>query len=140
MAAGRHGSAEVTFSIDDPTNNPRAMAAYLDVIGEQKIASTMDAVLMFGAAWEGACPTGVRKYEPFDVEGFFDDTATSGPHVVFQPDYDPQGAPRDIVVVFGNSKTLTGTCFVTGYSVGPKAGKLTRFKASIQPTSTATWS
>ena len=101
----------------------------------------MEPSTAFGDAWEESLPSGLMKMEPLDLEGFWDTTATTGPHAVFQaPDDGPQDDGRELIVVFGDSKTMTVDVRLVSYEVMGIVGKITRFKASLLPTGTATWS
>jgi hypothetical protein len=106
-----------------------------------KITSAMQASHAFGDGWEESTPSGLMKMDPVTVTGFFDTTATTGPHVVFiAPDDGPQDSTRTLVMVFGDSKTMTVETYLVSYEVLGKNGALTEFSAVIQPTGTATWS
>lgn len=142
MAAGKHGSSEVTFTLDDaPGGTGRAIQGHITEAFGVKIESAQEASQAFGDAWEESTPSGSRKGAPIPVGGFFDDTATTGPHAVLSsPDYDPQAAARNLVIVFGNAKTVTTTVRLTDYEVTATVGKLHKFKATLQPTGAITWS
>lgn len=142
MAAGKHGSSEFTISYDDtPGGTLRDMTNYITEFGGVKISSNMVQSTAFGDTWEEMLPAGLKKMEPITVKGFFDDTASTGPHVVFgDPDDSPQDSTRTLTVVVGNSKQVTVETRLVSYAVMGKVGALTEFEASIQPTGAATWS
>lgn len=142
MAAGKHASSEITITYDDgPGGTGRAVTNYILTMGAAKITANMQASTAFGDAWEEMLPTGIKKMDPITLTGFWDDTATTGPHVVFlDPDDGPQDSTRTLVIVFGNSKTLTVETYLNSYSVIGKVGSLTEFEAVIQPTGAAVWS
>lgn len=146
MPTGKHGSAEITISCDDaPGGTLRAITPYVTQIGGVKITALTQAITAFGDTWVKNSPTGLKKVEPIQISGFFDDTATVGPHVVFiSPDvtiYDGTTATsRTLTIVFGNSKTFTVECLLTDYAVMGKNGNLTEYQATLTPTSTGTWS
>lgn len=142
MAAGKHGSSEITISYDDlPGGTLRDMTNYVTELGGVKITSNMQASTAFGDTWEEMLPSGVKKMDAITVKGFFDDTASTGPHVVFgDPDDSPQDATRTLTIVFGNSKQVSVETRLVSYAVTGKVGSLTEFEASIQPTGAAVWS
>ena len=147
MSTGKHGSAEWTITYDDAQGGTaRAVTPYVQTISGLKITSAMQIITAFGDSWEKSSPTGVKKVDPVTIHGFFDDTATVGPHVVFlTPDttaYDgTTSTSRTLVVVVSNSsKTFTVETLLMSYSVLGKTGNLTEYEAVIQPTSTGTWS
>lgn len=139
MPAGKHGSAEITIAYDDaPGGTPRTITSFVLTMGAVKITSNMQANLPYGAAVEGMLPTGVSKIDKITLHGFWDDTATTGPHTVFKdPDDGPQDATRTLAIVFGNSKTWTSEGYLESYAVLGKAGALTEFEAVLQQNSGA---
>jgi hypothetical protein len=139
MAAGKHGSSEITISYDDgPGGTPRTVTSFVLTMGAVKITSQMQANTPFGATVEAMLPTGISKIDPITLHGFWDDTATTGPHTVFlTPDTSPQASTRTLALVFGNSKTWTSEGFLVSYAVLGKAGNLTEFEAVLQQNSGA---
>src|SRR5438094_9969740 len=118
MAAGKHGSAEVTIALDDAGGTPRTITNYILDMDALKITSGMQPSTAYGDAWEEILMTGVKAGQPIKLKGFFDDTATSGPHVVMGvPDSSPQASTRTLTVVVGNSQTFTAEGYITAYAV-----------------------
>jgi len=141
MAAGKHSSSEITIAYDDgPGGTPRTITSFILTMGAVKLTSNMEVSTAYGDTITKMLPTGLSTIDPIDLEGFWDDTATTGPHVVFiAPDTNPQGTTRTLTIVFGNSKTWTSEGFLNSYEVLGKAGNLTRFKARLIQNSGA-WS
>jgi hypothetical protein len=140
MGAGKHGSSEITVSYDDAGGTPRTVTSFILTMGSVKLSSDMQASTAFGDAIDKMLPTGTQKIDQIELGGFFDDTPTTGPHVVFgAPDSSPQAATRTLAIVFGNSKTWTSEGFLVSYEVIGKAGNLTEFKAVLQQNS-GVWS
>lgn len=137
--AGKHGAASITITYDDaPGGTGRAVTSFVLTMGGVKLTSTTEVSTAFGDAWEGHLPVGLMRMEPLTLEGFWDTTATTGPHVVFiAPDDGPQDSTRTLVIVFGDSKTLTVETRLVSYEVLGQVGALTRFRAEIQPTATS---
>lgn len=142
MAAGKHGSSEITISYDDgPGGSLRAVTNFILTMGAIKITSTMQPSHAFGDSWEESLPTGMKKVDPITLGGLWDDTTVTGPHVVFlDPDDGPQDTTRTLTIVFGNSKQFTVETYLMSYAVLGKNGNLTEFEAQIQPTGAGTWS
>jgi len=141
MAAGKHGSSEITVSYDSsPGGALQLITSYVLQFGGVKITANMQVSTAFGDTITKKLPTGVSALADIPIEGFWDDTATTGPHVVFlAPDTSPQAATRTLIIVFGNSKTWTSEGYLQDYEVLGKAGELTRFKAVLLQNSGA-WS
>lgn len=141
MAAGKHGSSEITISYDDgPGGTPRAVTSYTLQMGSVKLSSDMQDSTAFGVAFEAMLPTGVQKIDQITLQGLWDDTATTGNHVVFiAPDNSPQAATRTLAIVFGNARTWTSEGYLVSYEVVGKVKELTQFIAVLQQNSGA-WS
>jgi len=132
MAAGKHGSSEITISYDDgPGGTLRLITSFILTISGIKLTSNMQASTAFGDTLEKKLPTGMSVIAPWTMHGFMDDTATLGPHVVFiAPDTSPQASSRSLVIVFGNSKTWSSEGYLESYEVLGKTGNLTEFNAT----------
>jgi len=146
MATGKHGSAEITISVDDAQGGTlRLITPYVTTLSGLKITALTQAVTAFGDTWVRNSPTGLKRAEPITITGFFDDTATVGPHVVFlTPDttlYDGTTATsRTLVIVVANTpKTYTVECILTDYAPLPKNGNLTEYTATLMPVTSAAW-
>lgn len=139
MAAGKHGSAEITITYDDgPGGTPRIITPYVLTFGGIKLTSNMQKSTAYGVAIEAMLPTGLSVIAQITVTGLFDDTATVGPHIVFiAPDTSPQAATRTLAVVIGNSRTWTSEGYLVSYEVTGKNGALTEFTAVLQQNSGA---
>ena len=142
MPTGKHGSSEITITYDDaPGGTGRAVTNFILTMGAAKITAEMQASEAFGDIWAEFTPTGRKKMDAITLAGLWDDTATTGPHVVFiEVDDSPADDTRTLVIVFGNSKTLTVETRLFSYAVMGKNGQLTDFEAGIQPTGAAVWS
>ena len=140
--AGKYGSTSFTASLEDgPGGTARAMVGHILSIGEIGIEALMERSDALNAAFEAQTPTGKKRVPPIEIEGFFDTTASTGPHVVFGTvDDGPQDDGREFIAVFGDSKTLTGDCRLSNYRLIPSNDGLTRFRATLTPTGTWTWS
>lgn len=141
MAAGKHGSSEITVSYDDgPGGSLRLITSYVLTIGGIKLTSNMQAATALGDTVEKSLPTGLSKIDPVTIHGFWDDTAVTGSHIVFiAPDTNPQGATRTLTIVFGNARTWSSEGFLVSYAVIGVTNKLTEFDAVLQQNSGA-WS
>lgn len=143
MAAGKQASSSVTVSYDDaPGGTPQTVTQFVMTLGGAKITVEQEDSASFGDAWGESLPSGFRTVADIPVEGFWDTTTVTGPHVVFKPvdnDADPNLGSRTLVIGFGDSKTFTVETRLMDYEVTGTKGKLTGFKATLRPTGTATW-
>lgn len=142
--AGKYGSSSVSVTFDDaPGGTGRAITNFVMKLGGAKIVVATESSEAFGDAWNEHTPTGMRSCPDIPVEGQWDTTATTGPHVVLNPvagDADPNASTRTLVIVFGDSKTFTVETRLVEYEVLANNGKLTTFKGVIRPTGAAVWS
>lgn len=138
MAAGKHGSTEITIAYDaSPGGSPITITDGVLTISGIKIEAAQQLTHAFGDSWEESTPTGMRKVPPITMHGFFDDTATTGTHIVMKvtdADVSVQASTRTLTVVFGNSVTAAGETRLVSYEVLGKNGNLTEFEAVVQPT------
>lgn len=141
MAAGKQSSSSITVSYDDgPGGTLRVITPYVTTMSGIKITSNMQKSTVFGDTIEKMLPTGLSVFAQITIGGFFDDTATVGPHIVFvAPDTSPQSATRTLTIVIGNSKQWSGEGFLVSYEVLGKNGNLTEYVAVLQQ-NTGAWS
>src|SRR5437667_4413316 len=101
MAAGTHGSTEIAISYDDgPGGTLRVITPYVTSFGGIKLSALQQKTTNFVSTVEVMTPTGMSVIAQITIGGFFDDTATVGPHIVFiAPDTSPQASTRSLVVV-----------------------------------------
>lgn len=139
--AGKYGSASFSVAVDDaPGGAPQTITGHILNAGSQKLTSIMEIATAFGVDFEASLPVGVKKVDPLVLEGFWDTTPTSGPHVVLgDPDDSPQDATRTVTFGYGDSKTFSGEAYLQDYEVIPNVGALTRFRATLIPTGTWAW-
>lgn len=144
MAAGKHGASEITVTYDStPGGSGVAITNHVLEMDGAEIENVLQLSDAYGDSWEESTPTGKRRVPPIKIRGFFDDTASTGPHTVLRvtdDDKDPNGSTRTLVIVFGNSVTFTVETRLKSYKVMGKNGNLTEFEAVVQPTGSATWS
>lgn len=140
--AGKYGAGSVTVTLDDaPGGTGRAITQHVLEMGGVKIKSAMELSHAMGDTAEETTPGGCTSVEPIKLGGYWDTTATTGPHVVMgTPDDDPQDATRTLVIVFGDGKTFTAECRLVDYEVLAERGKLTKFAATLQVTGAHAWS
>lgn len=139
--AGKYGSSSITIAYDDaPGGTARTITSFILKMGGVTLRPMMDDATAIGDTFKKVLPTGVTEVPPIELEGFWDTTATTGPHVVFvSPDDGPQDSTRTLTIVFGDSKTWTSEGYLGEYTVLGDAGKLTRFKSVLHQNSGA-WS
>jgi len=143
MAAGRHGIADVTVTLEDtPGGTPRNIENYIE-----NGISAADMVEMventsLGDSWKSRIPTGVRDSDQLTIEGDWDTTPTTGSHVVLRQvaaDVSPQSVGRELVVTFGDSKVWTRKVHLEKSTVKAQKGNIHKIEAVLTPTGSAVW-
>jgi len=142
--AGRYGSSSVTITYDNaPSGSGQIVTNFIMELGGAKIVVENESAEAFGDSWREFAAVGMRSSPDIAVSGHWNTTATTGPHVVFNPganDADPNQGTRTLVIVFGDSKTFTVETMLAEYEVAGTVGALTKFNAVIRPTGAAAWS
>lgn len=143
----KHSPTEVTVTLDDaPGGTPRIITPYVDTIGELALESITEETNPFGAASKQFTPVGMEMTPDIPLEGWFDDTAVLGPHVMFGTaatwalDKAPGSVGRVLVIVAATGKTFTITVHMVKYSVVLKKDGLTRYKVLLRQKGTGVWS
>lgn len=139
--AGKYGSQSLVVSVDDSAGGSlTAVTNHILSMSGVKITSAMQLSHAFGDSAEETTPSGMTKVDPITLTGFWDTTASTGPHVVFlTPDDSPQDSTRSLRIVFGDSKQFDVETRLVSYEVLGKNGALTEFAAVLQPTGAHTW-
>ena len=125
----KYGSNTVTITYDN-----HDLSAHILSINGVKIMSMFETDSHgFNNAWAETLATGLRRAEPIEVEGFYDDAA-NGPHAEFGTTAaGPTTATKNIVFLWGNAKTTTIPVLIESYERLPSRGQLTRYKARLVP-------
>ncbi len=141
-----YGSPTVVITIDDaPGGTPRIITPYVREIGGLKKEVITQETNPFGSATKSNTPVGVDMTPDIPISGFFDDTATLGPKVVFGTaatqalDKAPASVGRVLVVATGGS-TFTITVHVVSYECLPKNNGLTEYVAIVRQKTIGVWS
>ena len=107
---------------------------YIDTINGFNIEAMLQEGHAFGDTWVEQLATGIKRADPLTVEGFYDDTVTTGPDAILNT----LGTTIAIIITYGASKTSTFSAIVTSYNRTPVRGEITRFSATLTPTGAVT--
>lgn len=138
----KFGSSSVSVKVDDaPGGTLRDITAHVTTIGGIKKEQITEETSPFGTTNESHTPVGKHRVPDIPVEGFFDDTATTGPHVVLSdPDDSPGDATRSFEFRPGGGKVFSMECRLVDYEVLGQNGNLTKYRATIRQAGAGTWS
>jgi hypothetical protein len=140
----KHGPSEVVITIEDaPGGTVRTMTPYVTSISGVGVESITEQSNPFGVTSEQHTPIGVDKSADIVLGGFFDETATTGPHVVFNitaGDKAPSSVGRVFTFLPMTGKTFTMTVHLVKYEITAKRDGLTEYQATLRQKSAGVWS
>ena len=140
--AGKYGPSDVTVTLEDgPGGTARnAQNFLLNGISAKDISIMMETTAL-GDSWVERTPVGIRDGEDITLEGIWDTTGSTGTHAIFGTvDDGPQDDGREMVIVFGDSKTWTRDVRLVSYEVLASTDSIQKFSAVVSPTGAAVWS
>jgi hypothetical protein len=139
--AGKLGSNTIAITCDDaPGGTPRTISPYVDTISEIGVEAINELTHPFGSSNHSNTPTGMTMFPDITLEGWFDTTATVGPHVVFiAVDDGPQDVTRTFTFTPGESKTFTAEVRHASYKVIARNGQLSRYRAVLKQAGAGAW-
>lgn len=126
----KYGSKDITIKVSNASQALQDLSAYVDTINEFTVEALLQEGHTFGDSWVKQLFTGVKRGNPLTIEGFYDDTASTGPHAILNA----IGDTRKIEVTWGGTKKSTVDVIITNYSRRPVKGDLTRFSCTLTPT------
>tara|TARA_R110000824_G_scaffold167181_1_gene343944 strand:- start:4489 stop:4914 length:426 start_codon:yes stop_codon:yes gene_type:complete len=140
--AGKYGPSSVTVTLEDaPGGTARNLQNFTLEGISVKTSSLTTETTALGDSFEEHTPVGVRRVEPITLTLIWDTTGTTGTHVVLNAvDDGPQDDTRELVVVFGDSKTFTVGTRLTSYEVIAQNGNIQTCVAELLPTGAGVWS
>lgn len=140
--AGKFGPSSVTVTLEDgPGGTARNIENFLLNGISAKDMSEMQETTALGDAWKERVPIGIRDSAEIDLEMIWDTTASTGTHAVFLAiDDGPQDDGRELVIVFGDSKTWTRDVRLAEVEVTAVTTEIQKINAKLIPTGAAVWS
>jgi hypothetical protein len=95
----------------------------------------------FGDSFREFTPTGIKTHDDIELTCIWDTTATTGTHAVFGTvDDGPQDDGRELVVVFGDSKTYTVDVRLVKYHIVASLDSIQMVNVTLRPTGAGVWS
>lgn len=141
MATGKHGSNEVAFEIDVADGGSLSTnfgTTYLTKIGDSVVNREAVEATPFGVVDEQFIIGVIKKREPLVIEGFYDDTASTGPDAILNIGRITHAVTRSTVLTFASGKTITGEVWIEKYTRTLEVGAYHGFSASLRYTGTIT--
>jgi hypothetical protein len=112
------------------------ISQYIQVISGIDLTVDTEEQTPFGVTTKTHASTGVKSYAQFTMDGFYDDTITTGPDALLGPA--ALGTTVNIAIGYGAAKATTLPCIVKGYRRLPRRGALTGAQYTLLPTGPAT--
>lgn len=136
----KYGSNSLTIEFDDTEGGSLTnMSNYILSVNGVEVEAVLEESHAFGDSWFEHLATGLRKMNPVVLEGFFDDTASTGPNAVFNRVQDsPADATSTLKFTWGGSKTTSVETWIQKYTRMASRGSLTKFQVVLQPTGAVT--
>lgn len=136
MAKYSSASAKIEFDLVGGTLQD--MSPYVTDINGIDIESITEESTPFTQAWQQHLAIGIFKVADVVIGGFYDDTATTGPDVVFNAlSNGPAATTRTLKITYGSTKTTSVECLIVKMSRKLVRNGLTRFEVTLRPTGTA---
>lgn len=130
----KYGSDDVVIEVDNSGGSLVDLSQYIDTINEINISAMIQESHAFGDSWVEQLYTGVKMTAPITIEGFYDDTVTTGPNAILNS----LGDTRTFKITYGSTKTTSVETVITSYVRRPVRGELTRFTCTLTPTGAVT--
>ena len=130
----RYGYPNLRIDVDDGAGTPQNMSAYITADSTAEIEAILEEVTAAGAAVEAHAKVGLSRMAEISFGGPYDDTASTGPDVVFKG----IGDTRTVKYTWGGTKTTSVEAIIRKYRRIAKRGALTAFEATLQPTGAVT--
>lgn len=89
----------------------------------------------FGDTWFEMLQTGLRKMNPVEIGGIYDDTASTAPNAIFNGTH---AVTRTLKITWGGTKTTTVEVWIQKYTRSPELGGFTKYSVTLQPTGSVT--
>lgn len=135
----KYGSNSIVVEMDDAAGVVRNVTQHILTSSAVELESVLEESHAFGDSWREHLATGLQQMNPITFGGFYDDTAITGPHVVFgDRPTGPASITKTLKVTWGGAKYTEVETHIQKYRRIPSRGALTRFEAELQPTGAVT--
>ena len=135
----KYGAANTKVEFDLVGGTLQDMSPYVTSINGVDIEAITEESTPFTQAWAQALATGNFKMADVELEGYYDDTATTGPDVVFNVlASGPAAVTRTLKVTYGSTKCTSVETLIVKYVRAPARNSITKFKVTLRPTGAVT--
>jgi len=134
-----YGSNSIKVEIDLADGGALTdITAYVTKIGDINVNKGLIDVTPFGTASAAFLQGVFKTYDPIEISGFFDDTASTGPDAILNIGKVTHAVTRSFKLTYGGTKYTSGECWITAYKRGDEVGGYVTYSATVQLTGTIT--
>lgn len=131
----RYGYPDLKIEFDNSSDALQDMSQYvMDTPPSFDREAILEEITAAGDNDEAHAKVGLSKVNTIELGGAFDDTAATGPDVIFNA----IGDTRTLKVTWGSTKTSQVECVIKNYVRNAVRGELTKFTVTLQPTGAVT--
>jgi hypothetical protein len=131
----RYGNPDLKIEFDNSSDALQDMSQYvMDTPPSFDREAILEDITASGDSDEAHAKVGLNKVNTLDLGGAFDDTAATGPDVIFNA----IGDTRTLKITWGGTKTSEVECIIKNYVRNAVRGELTKFVVTLQPTGAVT--
>ncbi len=135
----KYGSPSIAIAFDNSGGTPVTISQDVLDINGIEIETLLEESQTFGDSWFESLSVGIRKLADVTIGGFYDDTASTGPNVLFNDLANgPSATTRTLTVTWGGAKTTSVETLIMKYSRMPKRNGITRYTVVLRPTGAVT--
>ena len=139
--AGKYGPSSVTVTLEDsPGGTARALTNFILEGVSAKTSSQMMETTALGDSYTEQTPTGLLTAEPLTLTCIWDTSTNSTHSILGTVDDGPQDEGRELIVIFGDSKTWTVDVRLASSEVVASMGSIQTIVAELIPTGAGVWS
>lgn len=135
----KYGSNSLRIDFDDSSGVPQNMSNHIRTFNGVRVEAIVEESHAFGDAWFESLASGLRRMQDVELGGNYDDTAATGPDVIFNAVFSAPGdATRTFKVTWGGTKTTTVETLIMAYERQATVGELTNFTVVLRPSGAVT--
>lgn len=136
----KYGSNAVALEIDtaDGGSQSTGFIQYVTKIGDIVVKKESIESTPFGVTAESYLQGIIARHEPITIEGFYDDTATTGPDAILNIGKVTHAVTRTMTITLGGSKTISGEVWIESYQRTLESGQYHGYSATVRFTGTVT--
>ena len=131
-----YGYADLKIEFDNAAAGVVDMSAYITSVNGDEIEAILEEITAAGDDFARWATTAFKRMAEVTLGGPFDDTASTGPDVIFNAIGNT--TTRTLKFTYGGTKTLTVETIIKAYRVNMAPAELSKFEVVLQPTGTFT--